>query len=64
MGFVLNPNWRKNNAKCHFCGETRSVKYKTNILLVDSVPNDEEKEREVCVCNKCTLPLIGSEAGD
>ena len=61
MGFILNPNWRNENLTCHFCGKTRSVKYKTKILIVDSISNDEEKEIEVCVCNKCALPLIGLE---
>jgi hypothetical protein len=55
MGLTLNPNWHKENLKCHFCGETRSVKYKTKIIIIDTIPNDEETEKEVCVCNKCAL---------
>ena len=63
MGFVFNPNWHTDNAKCHFCGETRSVKYKTKILLIDSISSDEKKEKEVSVCNKCALLMNDSELG-
>lgn len=55
MSFTINPNWHKENLKCHFCGETRSVKYKTKILIIDTVPNNEETKMEVCICNKCAL---------
>ena len=55
MGLTIIPNWNKENLKCHFCGETRSVKYKTKILIIDTIPNNEETEKEVCICNKCAL---------
>lgn len=55
MGLTINPNWRKENLKCYFCGETRSVKYKTKVIIIDTFPNDEESKKEVCVCNKCAL---------
>lgn len=59
MGFTLNPNWRNENLKCHFCGETKSVKYKTKVIVIDTIPiDDEERQKEVCVCNKCVLNMI------
>ena len=44
-------NWQDKNLRCHFCGETRSVKYTMKIF--DPVVDD--KPTEVCVCNKCVL---------
>ena len=58
MGLILNPNWRNENLKCYFCGETKSVKYKTTLIVIDSFPN-EDVEKEVCTCNKCALRMIG-----
>lgn len=55
MGLTINPNWSKENLKCHFCGETRSVKYKVKILVIDTIYSDEKTEKEVCICNKCAL---------
>jgi hypothetical protein len=58
-GFMnkLISNWRNKNLRCHFCGETRSVKYTMKIFdpIVDS------KSTEVCVCNKCALRYIDKE---
>ena len=45
------PNWQNKNLRCHFCGETRSVKYETEVL--DPVISD--KPTMVCVCDKCAL---------
>lgn len=47
----LITNWRSKNLRCHFCGETRSVKYTKKIYdpVLDSKPT------EICVCNKCAL---------
>lgn len=59
MSIVYNPNWRNENLKCYFCGETRSVKYKTKVLISDTIPNNKETEKEVCTCNKCALLMIG-----
>lgn len=56
---VYNPNWLNEDLKCHFCGETRSVKYKTKIFIIDTIPNNGESEKEVCTCNKCALKMIG-----
>ena len=47
--FEIIPNWSKKNLRCHFCGETRSVKYKTTIVN----PVVSNKPTEVCVCNAC-----------
>lgn len=56
MSLTINPNWHNENLKCYFCGETRSVKYKMKVFIIDAIPNDET-EKEVCVCNKCALPM-------
>jgi hypothetical protein len=56
----LIPDWRNKNLKCHFCEETRSVKYKTKVLIIDSFRVNEEVEKEVCICNKCALRMIGT----
>lgn len=51
MEIKLIENWRDKNLRCHFCGETRSVKYEKEIFdpVVDSKPT------KVCMCNKCAL---------
>lgn len=61
MGFTINPNWQNEDLKCHFCGKTKSVKYKTKIIIVDTIPNNEDPEKEVCICNRCALHMIGIE---
>lgn len=45
------PNWKERNLRCHFCGETRSVKYEIEVFdpVIDSKPSN------VCMCNKCAL---------
>lgn len=58
----LIPNWQDRKLKCHFCGDTRSVKYKTKILVIDTIPNTEETEKEVCVCHRCALTCNKQEA--
>ena len=45
------PNWKEKKFRCHFCGETRSVKYETEVF--DPVISD--KTTMVCICNKCAL---------
>ena len=61
MSFTINSNWRNENLKCYFCGETKSVKYKTTLIVIDSIPVDaRDAEREVCICNKCALRMIGT----
>lgn len=61
MSFTSNLNWRNENLKCYFCGETESVKYKTTLIVIDSIPVDvRDAEKEVCICNKCALRMIGT----
>lgn len=55
QSFWINHNWRNENLKCHFCGNTQSEKYKVKVVIVDTVPNGENAEKEVCICNKCVL---------
>lgn len=43
----------KSSPCCHFCGETENVKYKTKIIIVDTMPSDEKTEVEVYACGKC-----------
>lgn len=47
----LIPLEKRDKCRCHFCGETRSVKYITeiNIAAFGSTPV------QVCCCNKCIL---------
>ena len=42
-------NWQDKNLKCHFCGETRSVKYEVITLV------KKEGLKTVCACNKWVL---------
>lgn len=50
----LIPNWQEQDLTCVFCGSKKSVKYKIPVVLIDSLPL-EEQTNEVCVCNKCAL---------
>ncbi len=55
----LIPNWAEQNNTCWVCGTNKSVKYKTKLIIIDTLPLADETEREVCVCNKCvTLPIF------
>lgn len=49
------PDWQHKDLKCHFCGETRSVKY--IVAVIDPVV--DSKATEVYCCNKCALMQIG-----
>jgi hypothetical protein len=51
----LITNWAEQNNTCWVCGTTKSVKYKTKIQIIDTLPIGDEIEKEVCVCNKCAL---------
>lgn len=42
------PNWKEKKLRCHFCGETRSVKY--TVYLTEYDFHDD-----VPCCNKCAL---------
>ena len=53
----LIVDWQHKNLSCYFCGETRSVKYKTEVIN----PIESDKPIQVCVCNKCALRFIGKE---
>lgn len=62
MGFTINPNWQNEDLKCHFCGKTKSVKYKTKVIIIDTILTDNPSEKEVCVCNICALRMIGNNS--
>ena len=47
----LIPIEKRSKCRCHFCGETRSVKYVTEIKIA-SLGNTPV---QVCCCNKCIL---------
>ena len=53
----LIPDWRDKNLKCHFCGETRSVKYAMKVLVIDPLLGTDSIE--VSCCNKCALLCVG-----
>ena len=57
MKISMIPNWHKKQLKCHFCGETRSVKYEVDL------PKElgKSETQKVCVCNKCVLQGILKE---
>lgn len=52
------PIEERSKCRCHFCGETRSVKYITEIFdpVIDNKPS------RVCCCNKCIL--IGEKTNE
>lgn len=41
-------NWKEKKLRCHFCGETRSVKYMVYL-------EEYEFHDDVPCCNKCAL---------
>lgn len=45
------PSWLNKNLKCHFCSDTRSVKYEMKLAN----PESPENFISVPVCNKCVL---------
>lgn len=49
--FSLIPDWQTKNLRCHFCGETRSVKYSMEVHN----PIIHDGPTKVAVCNKCAL---------
>lgn len=48
---AIIPADKRQNYRCFFCGETRSVKYVTEIMdpVINKVPT------RVCCCNRCIL---------
>ena len=53
----LIPNWQRENLRCYFCGDTRSVKYELEIHdFTGNFP------KVVCACNKCALARNKLEA--
>ena len=52
---IIN-DWQNKQLRCHFCGETRSVKYELKIRDVES-----NLPKTVCACNLCALKHSGEE---
>ena len=54
------PDWTKKQYRCHFCNETRSVKYEVEIVdpVIDSKPT------MFCACNKCALLFANDNEKD
>ena len=52
----LINNWAEQKNKCWCCGTDKSVKYKTKVMIIDSLPIlSDQLESEICLCNKCAL---------
>ena len=51
----LIPKWQNKSLRCHFCGETRSVKYSVYV---------EKYYGDVPCCNKCALQFAKEGAND
>ena len=47
----LIPNWQNQNLICHFCGTNKNVKYKLNVITINTPLM--RTEREVCACDNC-----------
>jgi len=52
MKFKLISNWNKKKLRCHYCGETKSVKYTREIY---DPTIDANNTVTVNVCNKCAF---------
>lgn len=52
MEFI--PNWQEQDLTCAFCGTKKSVKYKIPVVIIDTLPVEEQISK-VCACNKCAL---------
>lgn len=52
-GVYMIPTETRNQCRCYFCGETRSVKYLVEIMD----PTIDSKPTKVCCCNKCILTM-------
>lgn len=50
----LIPNWQEQDLTCAFCGTKKSVKYEIPVVIIDTIPA-EEQSNKVCACNKCAL---------
>jgi hypothetical protein len=50
----LIPNWQDQDLTCAFCGSKKSVKYRIPVVIIDTLPA-EEQTNKVCACNKCAL---------
>ena len=58
----LITNWEKKELTCFVCGTKKSVKYKTKVMVIDSLPIfNEQIETEICLCNKCALLSVFTE---
>lgn len=51
----LIPNWQEHDLTCAFCGTKKSVKYLVPVMIIDTIPAEENTIREVFACNKCAL---------
>ena len=47
----LIPNWQDQNLICHFCSTNKNVKYKLNVITINTPLTKIEKE--VCACDNC-----------
>ena len=45
-------NWQNKDLRCHFCGQTKSVKYTVELT-------EYEGTKEVPCCNRCVLRFGG-----
>ena len=63
MNLAINPNWRDQNLKCHFCKETRSVKYKSVIIEGnEEVLINYNETHQANIKSFDDLPIIGLRA--
>ena len=50
--------WKEKKLQCHFCGQTKSVRYALRLKGEDGQVNT------VACCNKCVLKHMGDEADE
>jgi hypothetical protein len=50
----LIPNWQDQDLTCAFCGSKKSVKYRIPVVIIDTLPTEEQTSK-VYACNKCAL---------
>ena len=57
----LIPNWQEHDLTCGFCGTKKSVKYLVPVMIIDTIPAEENTIREVFACNSCALIFSDSK---
>lgn len=57
----LIPNWQEHDLTCAFCGTKKSVKYLVPVMIIDTIPAEENTIREVFACNRCALIFSDSK---